>query len=101
LDERIRRRASGGQDEYTLNTHIPCGAFTLEALIVGTNPIENYRSTQSIPLRSSSFYRMRGCLYDVSIPTFPGPEITAQARVEYGNEQMPTSGLKSRAKEVV
>ena len=65
LDGGICRGTSGGHDKYAIYTHVPGGAFALEALAFRPHPIENRRGVHSIPLGPSSFRRPRRILRNV------------------------------------
>ena len=80
LDQRIRRRASGGHNKRASHTYVSCDAFALVASVSGPTPAEHYGCIQSIANVTSSFEGILGFMCDLSVSTFPGPTRTPQCR---------------------
>ena len=76
LDQRIRRRASGGHNKRASHTYVSCDAFALVASVSGPTPAEHYGCIQSIANVTSSFEGILGFMCDLSVSTFPGPTRT-------------------------
>jgi hypothetical protein len=101
LDYSFRRRASGGQNECPSHTHVPCNTLALVLPAVGPIPTENYGCIHSITNALPSFGPMFGCLYNLSVSTFPVPTSTSKFCEDYGNQGLSASCLKSRSKKDV
>ena len=73
LDDRIHRRACGGQNIDASYTNVPCHALTLKAIAARPLPTENCRGSHSIANGLSPFYRMLGCSCNARVSTFNFP----------------------------
>jgi hypothetical protein len=101
LDDRIHRRACGGQNINAAYTDVPCGSFTLEVIAARPLPTENCRGLHSIANGLPPFDRMLSCFRDARVSNFHGSTETSQWREDYGNQGSSASGYKSDQREIV